>query len=243
MVRKWRKARKPIIGISCEVVKLKPYYSEFELACDYRYVRAIIRAGGIPVMLPINHSPREVMSLIHLIDGLLIIGGADIHPTFYGERARQKIKPMYRGRIRFDINLYRMAHRQKIPILAICYGMQLLNVIYGGTLYQDIQKQVPSAKNHRSRRNPLHMIHLEEGSQLAKIFRKRDFLVHSHHHQAVKQMGHFLHAVGYSPDWIVEAIEGPPRTLAVQWHPERQERDVVQRRLFNYFVKLCEDRK
>lgn len=239
MVMGRRRAGKPIIGISCEVIKLKPYYSEFELACDYRYVRAIIRAGGIPVMLPINHVPHDVKALIDLIDGLLIIGGADIHPTFYGEKARHKIKPMYRGRTRFDINLYRMAHRQKIPILAICYGMQLLNVIYGGTLFQDIQRQVRGAKSHSSRRSPLHLVHLEEGSQLAKIFGKRDFPVHSHHHQAVKRLGHFLRAVGYSPDWIVEAIEGPPRTLAVQWHPERQERDVIQRRLFNHFIKLC----
>ena len=242
MVKKNRR-RKPIIGISCEVLKLKPYFSEFELACDYRYIRAIIRAGGIPVMLPIHHDVRDVQALIHLIDGLLIIGGADIHPSFYGERARHPIKPMYRGRTRFDMNLFRLAHRKQIPVLAICYGMQLLNVIYGGTLYQDIQKQLRTAKNHRSKRNPFHMVHLEEGSALAKIFGKRDFLVHSEHHQAIKRLGHSLHAVGYSPDWLVEAIEGPRRTLAVQWHPERQERDPVQGRLFHQFIKICGERR
>lgn len=243
MVKKRKSAGKPIIGISCEVIKLKPYYSEFELACDYRYIRAIIRAGGVPVMLPIHHDSQDIKSLIRLIDGLIIIGGADIHPTFYGEKAKHPINPMYRGRTRFDMNLYRAAHRHQIPVLAICYGMQLLNVIYGGTLYQDIQIQVRAAKNHRSKRNPLHAVHLEEGSQLAKIFRKKDFLVHSHHHQAVKRLGHFLRAVGYSPDWIVEAFEGPPRTFAVQWHPERQAKDPVQRRLFNHFIKLCKRRK
>ena len=243
MVRKGPKRRKPIVGISCEVIKLRPYYSEFELACDYRYIRAVVRAGGIPVMLPINHDLNDVKSLIHLLDGLLIIGGADIHPSFYGEHARHKINPMYRGRTRFDMNLYRTAHRQKVPVLAICYGMQLLNVIYGGTLYQDIRKQIRSAKNHRSKRNPMHMVHLEEGSDLVKILGKKDFLVHSEHHQAVKRLGHFLRGVGYSPDWIVEAIEGPPRTIAVQWHPERQERDLIQSRLFKYFVKSCQVRR
>ena len=241
--RKIKQGRKPIVGISCEVVKLKPYFSEFELAVDYRYIRAVIRAGGIPVMLPIHHDPRDVAKLVHLIDGLLIIGGADIHPSFYGERTRHKIKPMYRGRIRFDMNLYRMAHRRRIPILAICYGMQLLNVIYGGTLYQDIQKQRRGAKSHRSKRNPFHLVHLEEGSKLRNIFGKKEFMVHSDHHQAVKRLGHFLRAVGYSPDWVVEAIEGPKDSIAVQWHPERQERDAIQKRLFHYFINLCRKKR
>ena len=243
MTEKIQRKGKPIVGISSEVAQLKPDYSEFELTCDYRYIRAIIRAGGIPLILPVNQDPYDIKSLVHLIDGIMIIGGADIEPAFYGERARHKIKPMYQGRTHFDISLYRTAHRRKIPVLAICYGMQLLNVIYGGTLYQDIQKQILGSKNHRSKRDPLHLIHLENGSELAKILGKKEFLVHSHHHQAVKQLGRSLRAVGHSPDWIVEAIEGPPKTLAVQWHPERQGMDRVQRRLFNHFVKLCKERK
>ena len=237
-----RKAGKPIIGITCEVMKLRPYYSEFELACDYRYIRAVIRAGGLPVLLPINHLKRDVSKLISAIDGLLIIGGADIHPTFYGERVRQQIKPMYRGRTLFDMRIYWEAQRQKRPILAICYGMQLLNVIYGGTLHQDIQKEIRGAKNHRSKRNPFHPVRLEAGSQLAKVFGKREFLVRSEHHQAVKQVGHSLRIVGYSSDGVPEAIEGPSKTLAVQWHPERSERDVVQQRLLRYFVNLARSR-
>src|SRR3989338_3159911 len=134
------KMGKPLIGITCEVMKLRPYYSEFELTCDYRYIRAIIRAGGLPLTLQINHARGDVKQLVGSIDGLLLIGGADIHPTFYGERVRQQIKPMYRGRTLFDINLYWEAQREGLPILAVCYGMQLLNVIYGGTLHQDIQK-------------------------------------------------------------------------------------------------------
>ncbi|OGX05361.1 MAG: hypothetical protein A3G87_08105 [Omnitrophica bacterium RIFCSPLOWO2_12_FULL_50_11] len=238
-----RQTGKPIIGISCEVIKLKPYYFEFELACDYRYIRAILRAGGIPLMLPINHNPRDVMKLLRTIDGLLIIGGADIPPSFYGERNRHKIKPMYRGRIRFDMKLYRMAQHLKLPILCICYGLQLLNVIYGGTLYQDLQKQMRRAKNHQSRRHPMHTLHLDQRSKLIKIFRHQHFMVHSQHHQAVKRLGRSLRAVGYSPDGVVEAVEGPPRTLAVQWHPERQDRDPIQKRLFRRFVDECRKRK
>src|SRR3989338_6907337 len=123
-MRKKRK-RKPIIGVTCEVAKLKPYYSEFELACDYRYIRAVIRAGGLPMILPINHGHADLKQLVSSIDGLLIIGGADIHPSFYGEKVRQQIKPMYRGRTLFDINLYREAKRPKRPVLAVFYLMQL----------------------------------------------------------------------------------------------------------------------
>lgn len=237
------KRRKPFIGISCEVLKLRPYYSEFELACDYRYIRAIVRAGGVPLMLPINHNRNEVKRLIQMIDGLMIIGDADIHPIFYGEKTAHKIKPMYRGRTRFDIQLLHFALRKKIPILAICYGMQLLNIMYGGTLHQDIQKEIKGARSHRSKRDPHHIVHLHEDSDLAKIFGKKDITVHSDHHQAIKKIGHSLLATGYSPDAVIESIQGPSKTIAVQWHPERQERDGVQMRLFKHFTKLCRERK
>ena len=88
------KKTKPVIGITCEVVKLKPYYAEFELVCDYRYIRAIIRAGGLPVMLPINPLKKDIHKIFDFVDGLVIIGGADIHPSFYGDKSREKIKPI-----------------------------------------------------------------------------------------------------------------------------------------------------
>ena len=239
MVKNSGGSQKPVIGITCEVNKLKPYYSEFELVCDYRYVRAIIRAGGIPILIPINHDERSIQKLLGILSGLLITGGADIHPSFYGETCRQKIQPMYRGRTLFDIKLYRMAERKNLPVLTICYGTQLLNVIYGGTLFQDIQKEIPRAANHRSRRKPFHLVQLTKDSKLAQAFGKSNLLVHSEHHQAVKKLAPKLRAVGYSEDGIIEAVEGPSNVFSVQWHPERQERDLVQRKLFRRFILLC----
>lgn len=238
MVKK-RKKSKPVIGICCEVHKLRPYFSEFELTCDYRYVRAILRAGGVPLLLPIIHQRAILRKMMASIDGLLMIGGEDIHPAFYGERKRYRIKPIYRGRMRFETAAYRMARRRKIPILAICYGMQLINVMNGGTLYQDIERQIRGAQSHSSKRKPFHTVWLKKGCRLAKILKKREFMVYSIHHQAIKQLGHSLQAVGYSPDTVIEAIEGPPQVYAVQWHPERQERDEVQKRLFRSFINLC----
>ncbi len=237
------KNKKPIIGINCDVMKLKPYYSEFELVCDYRYIRAIVRAGGLPILIPIHHNRTDVKRIVGMVDGLMLIGGEDIPPSFYGEKPFHRIKPMYRGRARFDISLFQFAHEKQIPILGICYGMQLVNVVFGGSLYQDIQRQVKGTKSHRSRRDPHHAVHLNEDSKLAKIFGKADITVHSDHHQAIKTVGNTISPVAYSDDSVIEAIEGPKKVLAVQWHPERQERDMIQRKLFQYFIKKCREKK
>ena len=234
---------KPVIGITCDVMKLKPFFSEFEVFCDYRYIRAIIRAGGTPILLPVNPLRKEIPRLVDLIDGLVMIGGADIHPSFYGEKSREKVKPIYRGRTYFEMMLYENARKKEIPVLAICYGMQLLNVICGGTLHQDIQSEVKGARDHRSKRSPLHRVDLQPGSLFHKIFRRKSFWVYSEHHQAIKLPGRFLKITAVSEDGIPEAIEGPPLTLAVQWHPERQPRDPLQRRLFNFFIRLIREAK
>ena len=238
--RKKAIGRKPLIGITCEVKKLKPYFSEFDLHCDYRYVRAIIRAGGIPLLLPIKPFRRDASRLLQHIDGLVITGGADIPPIFYGAKCGRKVGDlMYRGRIYFEKWLFQAAQRKKIPILAICYGMQLLNVIQGGTLYQDIETEIKGARNHRLRRNPLHRVKLMPGSLIRKILRAHTCMVHSEHHQAVKTPGRFIKITSFSEDGIPEAIQGPPRTIAIQWHPERQPKDPVQSRIFRYFIKLA----
>lgn len=237
------KERKPVIGITCEVLKVRPYFSQFELVCDYRYVRAVLRAGGIPILLPINPFQRDVSVLLDQIDGVVITGGADIHPSFYGEKSKKKIQPIYRGRTYFEITLYRTAQRKKIPVLGICHGLQLLNVVHGGTLHQDIQSEIRGARDHRSKRAPFHRVDVQPGSLLHKIFRKGNFLVYSEHHQAIKLPGRALKITAVSEDGIPEAVEGPPLTLAVQWHPERQPKDPLQMRLFKFFIRLIRESK
>ena len=234
---------RPIIGVTCEVNKLKPYFSQFELTCDYRYVRAILRAGGIPLLLPINLYRRQIASLLDNVDGLVIVGGADIHPTFYGEESTEKLKSVYRGRIYFERWLYKSAEKRKMPVLAICYGMQLLNIIYGGTLYQDIRSNIKGSRSHCSKRHPLHIVRIQRDSLCCRIFKKRSLFVYSDHHQAVKTLGRSLNIAAFSDDGIIEAIERPPRTIAVQWHPERQPKDPLQRRLFLHFVRLAKATK
>ena len=228
-----------MIGITCEVHKLKPYFSEFELICDYRYVRAVIRAGGIPLLVPINPKRRDSARLLDQIDGLVFVGGADIPPMFYGERAKKKVDPAYRGRTYFEMWLYRTAQKKSLPILAICHGMQLLNVIYGGTLHQDMKTQIKGIANHNSTKRPMRRVRVQEGSLCHKIFKRKTFMVHCEHHQAVKVPGRSLRETAFAVDGIPEAIEGPSRTIAVQWHPERQPKDRTQQRLFKYFIALA----
>lgn len=228
---------KPLIGITCEVHPIKRYYSEFELFVDYRYIRAVVRAGGLPIIIPVNHFEADIESLLDVIDGIIITGGSDIHPSFYGSiRRTKKINPMYRGRTYFEMHLYRRAQQKKIPVLAICYGLQLLNVIHSGTLYHDIKMNIRGSRNHCTKRHPLHRIRVIPGSLCEKIFKRRSILVHSEHHQAVRKLGDRLKIGAVSEDGIIEALEGPPWTMAVQWHPERQPKDPMQKRLFQFFI-------
>ncbi|MFH1791445.1 MAG: gamma-glutamyl-gamma-aminobutyrate hydrolase family protein [Candidatus Omnitrophota bacterium] len=226
-----------VIGVTCEVRKLRPYFSRLELLCDYDYIRSVLRAHGTPVMLPINPFDKELNKILDILDGIIIVGGHDIHPSFYRERPAGSAKTVYRGRVYFEKRLYKAAVRRKIPVLGICYGLQLINIVHGGTLYQDIRSHIRGALNHQSRANRLHQVTVDRKSLCYRIFREDSFMVHSDHHQAVKMLGRGLRISAVAPDGIVEAIEYPPHVIAVQWHPERQPKDIVQARLFSHFAK------
>lgn len=190
----------------------------------YGYAQAVGAAGGIPLVLPVLDAATapEVLSCLH---GLLLAGGVDLDPSFYGENPLPGLGRITPDRDGFELALAREALVHGVPLLGICRGVQVLNVAAGGTLYQDLGSQVGGVLKHRQdapRWYESHAVRLHPGSRLAVILGVEEARVNSFHHQAVKDVAGRLRAVAWAPDGVVEALEAPdhPFALGVQWHPE-----------------------
>jgi putative glutamine amidotransferase len=188
------------------------------------YTRAIAAAGGVPVVLPTDgHGVEEALAAVA---GLVLPGGGDLQPALYGEaEAHPTVYGVNRDRDRFEIDLVRAAVARDLPVLAICRGIQVLNVALGGTLYQDLPDQHPAHERHRqptAASQPFHPIRLEPGSCLARTYALESVPANSFHHQGIKAIAPGLRAVGWSPDGVVEGVESPGHAfvVGVQWHPE-----------------------
>ncbi|GMU22263.1 MAG: hypothetical protein AMXMBFR13_23510 [Phycisphaerae bacterium] len=232
----------PLIGISCETIAQKKDYSDYELMCDHRYAMAINNAGGHPVLLPLAHRKLVMRRYLEGIDGLLIVGGDDVDPRLYGEQPRSRTKVIFPKRTAFETWLYQAGKRRRLPIFGICYGMQLINVLEGGSLYQHLHPKKKGTRiDHRGRRRVRHSVQIAPGTQLSEILEMREAGVISDHHQAIRYLAPGWLPSGVADDGIIEAIESPesPQILAVQWHPERLPYSAVTRRLFKAFVQAC----
>ncbi len=211
------------------------------------YVEAVLEAGGLPMPLALHdvglYEEAVAEQLAHC-DGLLLSGGVDINPATYGEQPHPGLNATTPDRDAHELALLAEAKRRGIPILAICRGIQLVNVAYGGTLYQDIPSQVPDAIQHvqRSARHlPTHEVTVTPGSRLYRMV-GASIAVASFHHQAVKDLATGLQLVATAPDGIVEAVEATdhPWLVAVQWHPEMSHAaDVPSQAIFAAFVARC----
>jgi putative glutamine amidotransferase len=213
---------------------------------DQDYGKAILRAGGIPV--PLLGIEGSIPDLVTRIDGFLFTGGDDIHPRFYKERplAGARLRLASDHRIHFELKLFKAVVRSKKPVLAVCYGAQLANVALGGTLYQDIERQVPKALKHGPA-GPgdivYHPVNILEGTRLCSFIgsaARKDcsIRVRSAHHQSIKNPGRGLRLAAVSADGVFEALESRGQTflIAVQWHPEKTPADRSTRNLFEALV-------
>jgi len=209
------------------------------------YSEAIEAAGGAPVHISLIPSGGYVEAVIANLDGILLPGSdSDVDPLRYGQQPRQGLGSVHTLKDSTDLLVIAAAEKKGIPILAICFGMQVLNVFRGGTLIQDIAAQLPEAIKHEQgapRDRASHGVRLLEGSRLSTFAPGTELLVNSHHHQAVEVVGRDLVATAWSSDGLVEALEDPRSdrfVVAVQWHPELGwQKDIFSQKLFKHFVK------
>lgn len=233
----------PLIGITCEAVSKDKDFANYDLLCDHRYAAAVTEAGGHPVLLPINHRESLRNRYLEGIDGLVIVGGDDLDPTWYGERPKKRTKIAFQNRSKFEAWLYKAGKSRKLPILGICYGMQLINVLEGGTLYQHIHSTKHGRHvDHEGKKNGRHPVTVIAGTRLAHILGKGRKMIATQHHQGIRTLAPDFIPAAMASDGLIEAMEHPkhPHIFAVQWHPERQLRSVTTQRLFRAFVRFCQ---
>jgi putative glutamine amidotransferase len=231
--------RRPRIGIA---MRIDHPTDRFYLSRHYS--EAVEAAGGAPVHISLIPKVDYVDAVIAGLDALLLPGSdSDIDPLRYGQQPHPALGSVHPIKDATDLLLIDAVERRQLPLFAICYGMQALNVSRGGTLIQDIRSQLPEAVKHEQgapRDRPSHAVRVEAGTKLSEILGTPSLLVNSHHHQSVETLGANLVATAWSSDGVIEAIEDPRPdrfVVAVQWHPELGwHNDTFSQRLFESFV-------
>ncbi len=216
--------KKPIIGLTLDLETSKTYSKFPWYALRENYCSSISNFGGIPI--PLVYDNKSINSILDIIDGLVITGGAfDIDPKYYLERKKYKNIFIKNERTDFEINICKKALKKDIPILGICGGQQLLNIVYGGSLIQDIKKDLSTVIDHEQKnpRNQVsHSVKLNLNTKLYNIIKKKSIKVNSAHHQSIKTAGKGLIINAIAPDGVIEGIEDQSKSfcIGVQWHPE-----------------------
>jgi len=211
------------------------------------YVKAVIAAGGVPLLLPLVHDENLIEEQMVSIDGLILSGGHDISSLIYGEQPSRKLGETLPERDQFDLKLFDIALKKEIPVLGICRGMQLMNVALGGTLYQDLDLIPGCDLKHDQYTNPslaTHDVILKDKSLLAEIFATKNLVTNSFHHLAIKTLGKGFIETAHSSDGVIEGIElaGSKKIIGVQWHPEMMAlTNDKMLNLFKYIISKTND--
>lgn len=220
---------KPLIGITTgEIINHLRPWAPITYGQSHTYSDAIIRAGAIPVLIPITEDMSVVRELYERLDGILFAGGNDLDPTLYKAVARPETVEISPRRDAVEVQLMQWSIEDNKPLLAICRGYQLLNVVSGGSLYQDIDSDIQDAANHELSSHQkdgtylAHQLRIASDSKLATYIDGAAIGANTHHHQAVKDIAPDLQATAWSEDNIIEALEKPDSAyvLGVQCHPE-----------------------
>jgi putative glutamine amidotransferase len=221
-----KKLKKPTIGlVSSIMIDNNTVTREIErVYVNHEYVEAIEKAGGVPIILSIVNDDDTILSQMQLCDGLVFTGGMDIHPKMYKEQCRESMGFFHSKVDTYQMKLMGIALEHDIPSLCICRGHQLLNVICGGSLYQDnLESNIDSLKHvqNAKRSESCHTVKLVKGSIVQELFGD-ELWVNSFHHQSINRLGNNLSITAVAPDGIIEGIQHDNKTffIGVQWHPE-----------------------
>jgi putative glutamine amidotransferase len=200
------------------------------VALNSAYVRALSAAGLVPVIVAPLLDPEAAGALLDRVQGLVLTGGEDVEPARYGARRHPQLGETDAGRDAVELALIAGARRRQLPILAICRGIQILNVALGGTLYQDLASERPGPVDHADR-SVRHGLTVQPGSLLHRTVGRATGTVNTRHHQAVRDLAPGLRATAWAEDGVIEGAEpgdaAAPWTLAVQWHPEDDVEDAL----------------
>ncbi len=232
--------KKPIIGIVPLVDIERESYWMLP-----GYMKGIEQAGGIPLMLPLTSDEENLQQMADEMDGFLYAGGQDISPNLYAQKCSKMCGQCCRERDEMETILFRMIYEQDKPLLGICRGIQCINVIMGGTLYQDLPSEHPSDMEHHQMPPydvPVHSVKMIEGSPLCKLLEKETIMVNSYHHQAIHVLAPKVSAMAVSEDGLVEAICVPSKRFVwgIQWHPELSYFvDENSRKIFSGFIMMA----
>lgn len=227
------------IGITMHIEHSRKHV---ENAINMDYVRAVINSGGLPVLVPVTLDFGLLNDYLDMVDGIVFTGGCDINPERYGEVNEGLSVDICDIRDQMELYLLRNAIDRQMPVLGICRGHQLINIHYGGTLYQDVMTQINTEIDHINLEEEAdhiaHTVKADPSSRLRQWLGADKFPVNSRHHQAIKRLGEGLKIAARSKDGIVEAIEHQrDDVVGVQWHPE----DLIERdaALFVAFIDHC----
>jgi putative glutamine amidotransferase len=215
------------------------------LQIPYNYLLALEKAGAIPICLPPGINKRDFVLALKNCDGILLIGGRDYDPHLWGDERHKETLLISKTRQNFDISFARYALDLGYPVLGICGGHQLINILAGGTLFTSLETQFPGSLCHRPRNDPsgkaYHEVTVDKSCRLFSDLESTEFEVNSFHHQAVKNLGRGLRVVARAPDGVIEGIEGINSPMfGVQWHPEKEIDDPIQKKILKKFISICQ---
>ena len=232
--------KKPLIGMNADLREGKKDLSAFTfLATGYH--EAIVAAGGIPVIVPIMAEEANVRQIIDMLDGFVLVGGADLDPRNDGFMLHSSVRLMEPRRETFDRMLMRIIANQRLPLFCIGVGMQLLNVSQGGNLFLNISEDVPTAIPHRDPQDPAHRhaLQVAQDSLMGRVYGDGEIRVNSMHHMAIDEVARGFRATAKCPDGIIEAIESTRSdwfAFGTQFHPEADTASAIDIRIFEEFI-------